>query len=137
MLEAVAAGGPALMDGVYTPVTSISSSVEFIWPGTHTTKRTWTPSTSATTSPLHSSTSMSYPTRSQDRQPRLAVGSKRPRTNLNRIEDHASNHDTPLLNRKRAAKSLTDADPSQRSLTDLWTDTRPPKKKKKKEEEEV
>jgi len=72
--------------------------------------------------------------RKRKRSKRGAVGSKRPRTNVNKIEDHTSNHDTPLLNRKRAAKSLTDADPSQRSLTDLWTDTRPPKKKKKKGE---
>jgi len=70
--------------------------------------------------------------RKRKRSKRGAVGSKRPRTNLNRIEDHAPSHDTPLLNRKRTAKSLTDTDPSQRSLTDLWTNTRPPKKKKKK-----
>ncbi|EJK59474.1 hypothetical protein THAOC_20299, partial [Thalassiosira oceanica] len=44
--------------------------------------------------------------RKRKRSKRGAVGSKRPRTNVNKIEDHTSNHDTPLLNRKRAAKSL-------------------------------
>ena len=61
------------------------------------------------------------------------TGGKKLRANSSSIEVSPSNNDTTLLNRKRSAKSLTDADPNQRSLTDCWTARTKSKRRKKNE----
>ena len=57
------------------------------------------------------------------------TGGKKLRANSSSIEVSPSNNDTTLLNRKRYAKSLTDADPNQRS----WTARKKSKRRKKNE----
>ncbi|EJK68179.1 hypothetical protein THAOC_10665, partial [Thalassiosira oceanica] len=93
------------------------------------------PSDSQTRLNFHSAASSQTASRKRRREHRVRVGGKRIKTQTSASNRSARPQDQTdkTLNRKRSAKSLTDRDPSMRSLREMYSGHGAKRKKKWKE----
>ena len=91
------------------------------------------PSDSQTRLNFQSAASSQTASRKRRREHRVRAGGKRIKTQTSKRSDQPQGQTDKNLNRKRPAKSLTDRDPSMRSLREIYSGHGAKRKKKRKE----